>query len=253
LKKSDRSLFFSVIFILILLGAWEASSRLQWIDPDLFPPVSRLFLRCLELAVDPLYLSRDVAGSLRRLTIATVVVVPFAIALGLSAGLWRIASLILSPLVNFTFPLPKVAIFPLILALFGLGDTGKIVLIGIGLFYPLFVNVMNGALRLKKSPLMNVVHVYRIRGEDLAWRFYIKGLIPDILTGLKSSLGYGFTLVIVSELTASNNGIGNFIWRAWDGYNILDMYAGIFTLCLLGWIVQTAFDRLLMRWLRLSA
>jgi len=247
-----RQTLIGALAVISFFTLWDGLGYLGIIDTDLFPPFTQILRRALELSVDTQFITRDLYGSMRRLTLAAVLVLPIALGLGMLAGIkpWMHAAI--TPFFNFTLPLPKVAIFPLMLAIFGLGDTGKIVLIGIGLFYPLFMNVLHGTLRLRAGDLVDLVSIYQVRGWPLWYQLYWRGLIGDIIVGLKASLGYGFTLVIVSELSASNNGLGNFIWRSWDAFQILDMYAAVFWLCFLGWVVQTLLDRALVYHFRLS-
>lgn len=250
---SSRARFFAgFVSVALFVVIWDLASRTGWMDTDLFPPITRILARALQLSFDSEFIARDLFGSMRRLFYAGVFVLPIALFLGIWAGAKPWVNASLSPFVNFTLPLPKVAIFPLMLAVFGIGDLGKIVLIGIGLFYPLFINVLHGTLRLSSGDFNDLTKIYYVSGRALWYHVYWRGLTGDILVGLKASLGYGFTLVIVSELSASNNGLGNFIWRSWDAFQILDMYAAVFWLCFLGWLVQSALDRALVYHFRLS-
>lgn len=234
------------------VGLWDMAAFLGWSDADLFPPIVKIVGRAFELGIDREFIGRDLWGSISRLTYAALIAIPTAIFSGLCAGAFPRVHAAIVPFVNFTLPLPKVAIFPLMLAVFGLGDFAKVALISIGLFYPLFINVLHGTQRLSSGEVFDLTRLYEIRGAALWYRVYWCGLIAEILVGLKASLGYGFTLVIVSELSASNNGLGNFIWRSWDAFQILDMYAAVFWLCALGWVVQASLDKALERHLRLN-
>lgn len=247
-----KSLVIGVFAVLLFIFVWDACGYSGCMDTDLFPPITRVLKRAFELILDPVFVGKDVFGSLFRLVTAAVLVLPIALFLGILAGVQPWLRAVLEPFVNFTLPLPKVAIFPLMLAIFGIGDLGKIILIGIGLFYPLFINMLHGTLRLTSGDFVDLTRIYGVRGWPLWSQIYWRGLIGDIIVGLKASLGYGFTLVIVSELSVSNNGLGNFIWRSWDSFQILDMYAAVFWLCFFGWIVQTSLDYALTRHLRLN-
>lgn len=238
--------------LVTFVALWDASAYFGWSDADLFPPLEKILRRAFELGVDKEFIERDLWGSMFRLICAAAMAIPVAISSGLCAGAFPRVQAAIVPFVNFTLPLPKVAIFPLMLAVFGLGDLGKVALIGIGLFYPLFINVLHGTQRLSSGEVLDLTRLYGIHGAALWYRVYWRGLTTEILVGLKASLGYGFTLVIVSELSASNNGLGNFIWRSWDAFQILDMYAAVFWLCTLGWIVQSSLDKALERHLRLN-
>lgn len=244
---STKRLVIGICGVVGLILLWDFLGYAGLLDQDLFPPSTVILKRFLEISIDPDFLSRHVGGSLFRLLIASASAVPLAVICGVWLGLSDRAHAALNPFINFTLPLPKVAIFPLILAMFGIGDLGKIILIAIGLFYPLFINVLHGTIRLRHSEYMDLVKIYRIKRASLWLDIYGRGLVGDILVGLKASIGYGFTLIVVSEFSASTNGLGHFIWRSWDAFQVVDMYAGVLWLCLLGWIVQLVIDSLLKR------
>lgn len=239
------------LLCLVVVGLlWEIAGLWGAGDETIFPPLHLVLWRVLGLLTNPEFLARDFLGSAQRFIAGLVLSVPFAILLGIVCGRSDVAARALNPIVNFTYPLPKVAVLPVFLVIFGIGDAGKIALIAVGAFYPVFVNVYGGSLRLKTSPLEDIVRIYRLRGSQLWWQLAVKGIWPDILIGLKSAFAYALTLVVVSEFTVSNNGLGNFVWRSWDQFRVNDMYAGIFILCVIGWILQEILDGLLGRALK---
>jgi ABC-type nitrate/sulfonate/bicarbonate transport system permease component len=237
----------SILSVFIFAVFWEIASHNAWIDKSLFPQLSAILSRLAELLSDHVFLSRDLGGSGRRLLLAILIFAPAAIALGAVSGASLKLNALISPFVNFALPLPKVALFPLILVIFGIGDAGKIFLIGLGIFFHLYINTFAGMVRLQASPLMDLVKIYEIKSLNLFFRFYALGILTDILVGLKSALGYALTLVVVSEFSISNNGLGQFIWRAWDQFRVIDMYAGIFILGVIGWASQSLLD-IIIRW-----
>jgi ABC-type nitrate/sulfonate/bicarbonate transport system permease component len=245
--KRGTSAVFGFVGVLIFIGLWDICSRTGFMDPDLFPPLSLVIQRTAQLLISQDFLARDVGSSLYRLATACAITWPLACLVGVLAGRSSLVSAVLSPFFNFTFSMPKVAVFPLLLVTLGLGDKSKIALISIGVFYPLCLNIWNATQKLHASALRDVMKVYGVGGKKLFLDFYFRGLIPDIVVGAKASVAYGFTLVVVSEISASNNGIGNFIWRAWDGSNVLDMYAGVLVLCLLGFLAQTVLSTISKR------
>ncbi len=117
----------------------------------------------------------------------------------------------------------------------------------IGMFYLVYINVRNGTKRILSSPLMDIVHVYKIHGINYYYHFLFKGVLRDFLVGLKAAMGYGLLLVVVSEFSVSRNGIGHFIWQSWDQFRIADMYAGILILCLLGLFIFSLLDAIIDR------
>jgi NitT/TauT family transport system permease protein len=151
----------------------------------------------------------------------------------------------LNPLIAFTFPLPKVALYPLLLLVFGIDSWSKIALISIGLFYLLHIHFRIGFLRVLSSSYSEIINIYPLRRWDYLWNFLLKGTLQELFTGLQVALNYGLTLVVVSEFSASNNGIGYFIWKSWDQFKIINVYSGVVLLSCLGFLLFTFFTFLI--------
>ena len=94
---------------------------------------------------------------------------------------------------------------------------------------------------------MDIITIYPLTRFHYFFYFLIKGSLQEILTGLKLALNYGLTLVVVSELTASNNGIGYFIWKSWDQFKVVDVYSGVLTLSILGFLLYYFFNKIIER------
>lgn len=234
-------------FLTLLALLWELASRHGWWDSKLFPPISQIGLNVFHLLTNREFLVNDLSNSLIRLGWGLTWSLPLAVLVAFLSGALKWFEIAISPIINFSFPLPKVALLPLMLVFFGLSDAGKVFLIGLGMFFLIYTNVYSGVLRLRASPIMDVIHVYRIRGPRLWMQIYLKGLIMDLLVGLKGALGYGVTLMVVSEFSLSQNGLGHFIWRSWDSFRIEDMFAGVIILGLIGWSIQTLLDVIIRR------
>ncbi|AUO00083.1 ABC transporter permease subunit [Bacteriovorax stolpii] len=244
-----KNFLLSTLTILLMALLWELLAFKQIVDVQFFPPPHLFIAKMFELLKGDFF-HNDLCNSLWRFFLASLISIPLACFLGLEAGASKIADRIINPFLALTYPLPKVAIFPLILLIFGLGDSSKVILIAIGMFYLIYINVRNGTKRILTSPLMDIVHVYKISGWNYYYHFLLKGIFRDFLVGLKAALGYGLLLVVVSEFSVSKNGIGHFIWQAWDQFRIIDMYAGVLILCLLGLCFSYVLDTIIDKWTR---
>lgn len=244
-----RAFLMSTLVIIALILGWEILAFKAYIDVSFFPPPHLFIMKALSLLRGD-FLSLDFFPSMQRFFLAIILSVPLACLLGIATGSSKRVDQILNPFFAFTYPLPKVAIFPLILLIFGLGDSSKIVLIAIGMFYLVYINVRNGTKKILDSSLMNIVRIYKISGWNYFYYFLLKGIFRDFLVGLKAALGYGLLLVVVSEFSVSKNGIGHFIWQSWDQFRIIDMYAGVFILCLLGLFISYALDLIIDKFAR---
>lgn len=93
----------------------------------------------------------------------------------------------------------------------------------------------------------DLVRIYKLSRFDYIWNFILKGIQQELITGLKLELNYGLALVVVSEFSISNNGIGYFILRSWDQFKIINVYSGIFILSILGFAFYFIFNTLIDR------
>jgi ABC-type nitrate/sulfonate/bicarbonate transport system permease component len=236
----------SILSIISILLCWHALSSYKLIDAEFFPSPFVVLNRLAFLIKDADFLL-NIKESFQRLLFGTLISVPLALLISLACSLSKSIDKILNPFIAFTFPLPKVAIMPLLMLMFGIGDSFKIAIISLGMFYLLFINLRSSMIFLINSPLADVAKIYDISGMDYFYHVLLKGVFLNFLIGLQTALGYGLTLVVVSEFSMSKNGIGNFIWKSWDQFKIIDMYAGIYFLCFLGFALYTIMDTLIMR------
>ncbi|MBC7711769.1 MAG: ABC transporter permease subunit [Rhizobacter sp.] len=236
----------TIASMLFFLTCWQLLCHFIIIDPVFFPaPLSIIKNTFFLLIQDNLLV--QVFYSMKRLGLASLVAIPAAIFLAIAVTHVKNLDNYINPVIAFTFPLPKVAIYPLLLLIFGIDDTSKIVLIGIGIFYLIFINLRIGIKRLLNSQSYDLVRIYKLTRFDYIWNFILKGTQQELITGLKLGLNYGLTLVVVSEFSTSNNGIGYFIWRSWDQFKIINVYSGILILSILGFVFYFIFNTLIER------
>lgn len=152
---------------------------------------------------------------------------------------------LIAPLIYGTFSLPKVALFPIILVAFGIGNLAKLVLIAIGIFYLIFSNLDLGLKKMLRSDISRIRIVYPIPHREVLFKIIFRGSVLNLLMGIKAALGYGLVLVVVSESMASTDGIGNLLWKSWDAYQIDRLYALVVILGFTGFAIQFVFDRLI--------
>jgi ABC-type nitrate/sulfonate/bicarbonate transport system permease component len=237
------SSFMGLGFIYIL---WTLLVYLKILDDQFFPSPFFILKRLFFLFQEAAFVY-DCMRSSWRLLAGFLISFPCAILLAFLCSHFKIMDSFFNPIIAFTFPLPKVAIFPLLLLIFGIGDAAKIAIIATGMFYLMFISMRLGMLSLKQSVNGEIVKIYRIKGFNYYYHFLLKGILIDVLSGIKLGFGYGLTLVVVSEFSMSKDGIGNFIWKSWDQFKIIDMYAGIFLLCFAGFGIYLSLGWLISR------
>ena len=230
-----------LLSILGVLLIWQALSILSWIDLRFFPAPSAILENFISLLSSRDFI-QDCYWSMQRLLAASAIAIPSAIAIALLIEGSSAFGRIFRPWIAILYPIPKLAVFPLLLIIFGVGESSKVAMIFIGTFFLVLISSMQGLKRILNSPYHDIVRVYRVPTKTYIFRILLQGSLPEILTGCKMGLGYGLVMVVASEFTASHKGLGVFIWNSWDQFRILDLYSGVLMISLIGILIFSALD-----------
>src|SRR4051812_27418085 len=149
ISASGRDRILSIVSPFLLLILWEISVRVGLLDARFFPAPSSVF-STLVATIESGVLWTNTWASLQRLFWGFLLGGIPALALGIVMGLYRPMRALFDPLIAATYPIPKSAILPLILLIFGLGEASKIVMVAIGVFYPVCINAVAGVLEINK-------------------------------------------------------------------------------------------------------
>lgn len=234
------------IFLLIL---WELAAKAGLVDVRFFPPPSKIAHQIGVLLASGELVNNTLA-SLRRLGLGMLLGGIPALILGLAMGVSRPLRLAIDPLISATYPVPKSAILPLVLLIFGLGEFSKIVMVALGAFYPIVINTVVGVVNLDKIYL-DVGHNYKADRWQVFKTIALPGALPSIMAGIKLAAGMALILIAISEMVAANDGIGYMIWNSWQVLTVDTMYVGLLVIAVLGFIFSVVLDeieRMLIPW-----
>jgi NitT/TauT family transport system permease protein len=230
----------SVLSPLTLLIIWEVLARTHAIDTRLFSSPSLIFN-----AFFPLLFSGELlyntAISVQRVILGFLVGAVPGVFIGLGMGLSPLVRSAIEPMIAATYPIPKLAIMPLILLVFGLGETSKVFTIAIGVFYLVVINTMAGVLSIDKIYL-DVARNFGASRRDFYLTVAFPGALPMIFAGLKLGMGMALILIVAAELSAAKAGVGWMIWRAYDMFDIEQMFVALIVLSVLGYIFSLLLD-----------
>jgi NitT/TauT family transport system permease protein len=234
---------------LVMLLLWEVASRRAWLNPLFFPPpsaVAETWWRLLRSGG----LTDDIRISLARLLAGFLLGAVPGIALGMAMGLWPPLRAAFLPTVTALYPIPRIAILPLVLVVFGIGEGGKLFMIAFSVFFLMLLQTLAGVrgiepvmLDVARSVRASRWQVYR----SIAW----PGALPQIITGARISLGFALIVIVGTEFLAAKQGVGARIWLSYQVLDIETMYAGLMTTALIGWALNLAVDgleRLALPW-----
>lgn len=186
--------------------------------------------------------------SLWRVTAGMLLAVLAAAPLGLALGQSRRLNRLASPLIYLLYPSPKVVFLPIVLLFFGVGDSSKIFIIFIILFFQILVLVRDQAANLRPELIQSVRSLGA--GRRALFRYvYLPASLPAILTALRQSVGTAVAVLYIAESFATRQGLGYYLY--YQGSSLLDypvMYAGVLAMSLLGLGMYFSVDWL-ERWL----
>ncbi|MDR2112246.1 MAG: ABC transporter permease [Candidatus Accumulibacter sp.] len=234
--------FASVALALIV---WQLSGYLAWVDPLLLPPPSEVFRTALEL-LDSGYrqtpLWQHFLISVARALSAFAAAIAIGVPLGLGMGLAPTLNAVLDPFIQFLRPLPKIALIPLVVVWFGIGESSKFFLI----FISSFLSIVVGAVASVASVSQGRIRVAQTLGATRRQIFrhvVLPNALPELFTSVRLSIGIGWTSLIAAEMVAADSGLGWMVINAGTYLRTDIVLLGILLLGLTGYF----FDWLLVR------
>jgi ABC-type nitrate/sulfonate/bicarbonate transport system permease component len=239
-KTRERLLY--LISPIALLVVWQILLMLGFGDRRFVPTPSDIAVRFVRLAASG-ELAAHVAVTLWRVFAGFFLGAVPAIAVGLLMAMFRPVRIFFDPLIAAIFPIPKVALMPLLLLAFGFGDASKIALVAIAVFFPVIVNTYAGAANIEKI-YWDVARNYGASQAVLFTRVVFFGALPMIFAGLRIALAVSFIVLVAAEFVASKNGIGYLIWNSWELLQVDIMFVGIVTIGILGLITSALFQEI---------
>ncbi len=228
----------AVVFTGCLVGVWQLSGVLGRLPPYVLTP-AQIVGAVWSYAVDGTLLGATV-DSLRRLAVGFAVGAGLGVTVGLLAGMMRPVNALVSPLVSFTFPLPKIALFPAIALWLGFSDRAIGLVIALACFYPAFVNALAGTRGIDPSHLWVADNLGASRWRAF-WQVLFPAALPRMIVGVRISLALAFVMVFATEAISSRPGLGFVIVESYQFLRYDRMYSAIAVLAMLGLIA----DRLL--------
>lgn len=236
----------SVIPVIGALLLWELGSRTGIIDKTFFPPPSDCFLALVQLTKDGQLLPNLLITLVRILLGFLLGVIP-AVIIGVTMARLPWVRVILDPLIAIAYPIPAVAILPLLLVIFGTGGTPIVVLAGIISFFPSAINALSGVLRVD-AKLILMSRNMGASERQILWKIILPGALPSIFAGIRLSAGLALLGAIAGEFLAASDGIGSMTWRYWQIYQITNMYATLAVIATMGFLLTTATLRVQRRY-----
>ena len=249
LLKTARERLTPWIVPLVLLVLWQASAQWGWLSNRILPAP-------LDVAKSAIGLARSgelwthVAVSTWRALVGFVIGGSLGLALGLLTGTFRTAETLLDTTLQMVRNIPVLALIPLVILWFGIDESAKLFLVSLGVFFPIYLNTYHG-IRSVDPALVEMARSYGLSRAQLYREVILPGALPQILVGVRFSLGLMWVTLIVAETVSAQAGIGYMTMNAREFLQTDVVVVGILLYAVLGKLADVLakwIERTTLRW-----
>jgi NitT/TauT family transport system permease protein/sulfonate transport system permease protein len=249
IRNEERLL--SIATPVVFLLAWEIAGQTGLLPQRFFPPPSRIAMAAWGMARSG-ELQADLLASILRIAAGFVLGTVTGLAAGLLLGLSRRAHAALDPFLSALYTVPKLAILPLLLLIFGLGELPNVLLVGMTVFFLVWITSMEAVMTIPDS--------YREAARSFGagrWAMFVHviwpALLPQLFVAMRLSIGTAVLVIVGIEFVQADVGIGYRIWHSWSLFQADRMYVGICAVAVLGYLFASAVRwcaRIALPWVR---
>jgi sulfonate transport system permease protein len=225
-----------------LLLIWELAARAGWIRVRVLPAPSSILVALSTTIRDGTLIS-NVAISTQRALGGLAIGGSLGLLLGVATGAFRTAETLFDSTLQMLRNVPHLAIIPMVILWFGIGEEAKIFLVAVGVLFPVYLNTFHG-IRTVDEGLIEMARVYGLRPMPLFWRVIFPSALPSILVGLRYALGIMWLTLIVAETISASSGVGYMTMNAREFMQTDVVVLGIIIYALLGKLADVLTRRL---------
>lgn len=231
-----------VLALVALVAAWEVVARAGWVPVLFLPSPLGVLAEGRDMLVSG-ELAGHLAASLKRLVLGFAVGGGLGAAVGIAVGFFSIAEAVGAPIIAATFPVPKIALLPLLILWLGLGEPSKVAVIALGVFFPMVINTYTGV-RQADALLVRAAVSFGARRASVIRKVILPSALPMIFAGLRLGAGTALLLLVAAEMIAVESGIGFLVLHAGNIMATTKLMVGIVVLSLLGVLSHWGLNRL---------
>jgi NitT/TauT family transport system permease protein len=232
LVKYDKYLY-GAAGIALFLFLWWFATKTEVLDPKFLTPPQTVFTELIHGFSEGGALREQVWPSLRRGIFGFLIALALGVFFGVLVGSIRVLGKLAEPVLLFFRSLSILALFPVFLLFFGIGEQSKIAIVAWAAFWPIFINTTNAVKGVEKI-LINAARTLGAGRVYIFTRIVLPAAIPNIFPGIRLGASYAFTALVAAEYLGATEGIGIYIRSSQEGYQIPAMYSGIVVLGVIG-------------------
>ncbi|MEY4313064.1 MAG: hypothetical protein RLZZ319_573 [Actinomycetota bacterium] len=225
-----------LILPVVLLAWWEIAADLGQLPRYIFPAPSRIFSAAVEGLADG-SLVDDIGWTLMRILAGFFLGGTLGYLMGLITGINRTVRALVEPMFSALYTVPKIAVFPVFLGIFGLGESPKIALVAVTVFFYCWVYTFGAVTNIDPS-YIDVARTYTTSTLSVIRHVIIPATVPQVFSALRVSIAVATLVTISSEFVVGDTGLGYVIFHSRLLMRIEEAYVGIFLVAILGFVLQ---------------
>lgn len=235
--------------VLFFFAIWEFLPRAGLVNPAFLSPPSAVLAAIVNLAQSG-QLNKHIVASLQRSLGGLTLAIIAGVGLGLLMGVIRRFEAFIDPLLQLFRQVSALALFPVFLLFFGIGEASKIAIIFWAAFWPVLLNTISGVKQVEKLLIHSALSMGASR-RFIFFKVILPAAAPSIFTGVRLAGAYSITALVAAEMIGSHAGLGFLTLNSQEIFQIPSMYAGIVLLAILGLAlnyVLALLEKRLTRW-----
>ena len=237
------------IALVLVIGLWQLAGSAGWVNPLFLPPPSAMGLAIWKLALSGA-LWNHVSASVLRIGSGWILGTVAGVIVGFGIGLSSLARGVGITFISALFPIPKIALLPLLILWLGIGEEPKIATIALGVFFSTAISVYSGVDAVPRN-LIRMAQSFGVPFASIVRRVIWPGALPSILAGFRITASVALLLVVSAEMIGAEFGIGAFVLQAGNLMQTDQLLAGVVMLSLFGLAVGKLINMLearLLHW-----
>jgi ABC-type nitrate/sulfonate/bicarbonate transport system permease component len=239
----------SVAAFVALIGLWQLVTGTGFVSPIFLPSPARVVRALWELAVTG-DLWRHLSASLVRIGYGWVLGTLFGVAAGLMIGLFTVSRAVGLPLVAALFPIPKIALLPLLILWLGIGEGSKVATIALSVFFPTVIATFSGVDSVPRN-LIRMAQSFNVPLWRIVAQVLVPGALAGMLAGFRISIAAALLVLVAAEMIGAQYGLGAFLILTGNMMQTDRLMAGVVVVSILGLTMATVVgfvERRLLRW-----
>lgn len=238
--RRRKSLEFTLAWLVpvVFVGAWQVVSKAGWVNQQFFPAPSTVWDTGIDMARSGV-LWDNLSISLTRVLLGFVIGSVTGSAVGLAMGVSSLLRAALDPMLTALYMVPKLALLPLLLLIFGLGETPLVIQISITTFFFMWLSTM-AAFASVPEGYREVARSFHANPWQQFRHVLLPAALPEVFVGLRLTIGVAVLVMVGIEFVQAPSGIGWLIWNSWQLFLAPQMYVGIVVVSVVGVILTWA-------------